>query len=72
MAPSVTVDGVERQRIVVEVEPGEPISGSVSGETPEPEVPFVGVMGLVAAIDAVRARSLPVLAVAVDSRVDRS
>jgi len=71
MAPSVVMEGAVQQRIVVELDPGEPISGSVSTEA-EPEVPFVGVMGLVAAIDAVRARSLPPLAGSMDVSPDRS
>ena len=42
-----------RQRIVVELASGEPISGSLAADG-EPEVPFVGLMQLVAALEAVR------------------
>ena len=43
-------------RIVVEINPGEPISGTVSADG-QPAGPFVGLMQLVAAIDS--ARSAP-------------
>ena len=61
MGPSGAVEGKERQRIVVEVEPGEPIRGSVSTDV-EPERPFVGLMQLVAAIDSARNAAPPTAA----------
>jgi hypothetical protein len=51
---------MERQnvRIIVELEPGEPICGSLAREG-EQQVPFEGMLGFLSAFDHVRAPSGP-------------
>ena len=42
-------------RVVVEIEPGEPVSGS-AGREGEPQVPFEGMLGFLALFERLRAR----------------
>jgi hypothetical protein len=51
------MEGAVRKRIVVTLDPGEPINGSVSTEE-HGEVRFTGLMELVAAIESARTEAV--------------